>query len=417
MPVDQLRGQNSDDPEAPETVELLLIEDDSQDAFLVEEYLAETSLNARITWVATLHEARPYLASFQGCVLLDLNLPDAHGIELLREVLSEAQHAAVVVFTGLDDEHEGVAAVAAGAQDYLVKGHVDGALLARSLRYSLERRHAEESARQLREAEFHARENLRLERGLLPQLLLAESPLVHRSLYRPGRKRTLLGGDFFDAVHQDGVTHVIVGDVSGHGPDEAALGVSLRIAWRALVVAGVPENQVLHALERVLVSERAQEENYATLCQVSIDDGSEVLRVRLLGHPPPLAVAAVGTSTASAVPSRSDHLRPEDIREVSASPRPPLGIFPGTEIEVEEHPFPSGSMLLMYTDGVIDAYDTSAEARLGVEGLQTLLAERMTAGTPGDRLLKQLVDEAERRNGDSLQDDVAMLLLTHGSRT
>lgn len=404
--VGRVTGGNSKDPEAPQTVELLLIEDDPQDAFLVEEYLAETSLNAQITWVSTLGAARSHLSTFRGCVLLDLNLPDAHGIELLREVLSVADQAAVVVFTGLDDEHEGVAAVAAGAQDYLVKGHVDGALLARSLRYSLERRQAEESARQLREAEFHARENLRLERGLLPQLLLQESPLGHRSLYRPGRKRALVGGDFFDAIHQDGTTHLIIGDVSGHGPDEAALGVSLRIAWRALVVAGVPEANVLHALERVLVSERAKEEHYATLCQVSMDAGSAVLRVRLLGHPPPLAVTPRSQGAGTA--------KDDGIWEVSASPRPPLGIFPGTEISVQEHPFPVGSMLLLYTDGVIEAHDESTGSRLDLAGLRVLLAQGLAAGTVPDQLPARLVDEAERRHGGPLQDDVAMLLVTHG---
>lgn len=159
-----------------ESVDVLLIEDDPGDAFLAEELLADTVLTTRITWVATLNAAREHLKGFRGCVLLDLNLPDAHGLDLLREVLGSAPAAAVVVFTGLDDEHEGIAAVSAGAQDYLVKGQVDGSLLARSLRYSLERRRADENARQLREARLSARENMRLERGLLPQVLLERSP-------------------------------------------------------------------------------------------------------------------------------------------------------------------------------------------------------------------------------------------------
>ena len=58
----------------------------SADKLLVEEFLADTALNAKITWFTTLAEARPHLASFRGCVLLDLNLPDARGMDLLREV-------------------------------------------------------------------------------------------------------------------------------------------------------------------------------------------------------------------------------------------------------------------------------------------------------------------------------------------
>lgn len=262
-------------PSTAEAVDVLLVEDDTQDAFLVEELLADAALDTRITWVSSLAQAREHFAGFRGCVLLDLNLPDARGMELLREVLTTASAAAVVVLTGFNDEHEGIAAVAAGAQDYLVKGQVDGSLLARSLRYSVERQRADENARQLREAELYARENMRLERGLLPQVLLDSSPLSHRSFYRPGRKRALVGGDFYDAVQKGGTTHVLCGDVSGHGPDEAALGVSLRIAWRALVMGGVAEEELLPALEGILISERAQEEMYATLCQVSLDAGSE----------------------------------------------------------------------------------------------------------------------------------------------
>ncbi|WP_078762304.1 PP2C family protein-serine/threonine phosphatase [Marinactinospora thermotolerans] len=378
-----------------ESVDVLLVEDDPQDAFLVEELLADTALSVHITWVATLQEARRHLPGFRGCVLLDLNLPDAGGMDLLREVLTSASSAAVVVLTGLNDEHEGAAAVAAGAQDYLVKGQVDGSLLARSLRYSVERRRSDENARQLREAELYARENMRLERGLLPQVLLERSPLSHRSFYRPGRKRALVGGDFFDAVEKDGTTHVIIGDVSGHGPDEAALGVSLRIAWRALVMGGVPETSLLPALEEILVSERAQEEMYATLCQVSLDTGSESARVRLFGHPPPLLIT-------------------DTVVETKATPRPPLGVFPEPENEVEEFPFPRGATLMLYTDGLVDAHAGEGAERLGVEGLGRTLSTVLNRGVSIVDLPERLVDEVERYNGGPLQDDVAMLLVTHG---
>ncbi|WP_248593847.1 PP2C family protein-serine/threonine phosphatase [Thermobifida alba] len=382
---------------AVESVDILLIEDDPADRLLVEEFLADTALNAKITWVTTLAEARPHLPAFRGCVLLDLNLPDARGMDLLREVLTAAESAAVVVLTGLDDEHEGIAAVAAGAQDYLVKGQVDGSLLARSLRYSVERQRADENARQLREAELHARENMRLERGLLPQLLLDESLLVPRSFYRPGRKRALVGGDFFDAVEREGTTHLIVGDVSGHGPDEAALGVNLRIAWRALVMGGVAEERLLSALEKILVSERAQDEMYATLCQVSIDRGAEEARIRLFGHPPPLVLS----------PDRR-------VIEVDAEPRPPLGMLFDVEATVESFPFPRGATLMLYTDGLVDAYDGNGSDRLGVTGLSRIVEGVLASGTSIAQLPERLVDEAEQHNGGPLQDDVAMLLVTYG---
>ncbi|GHC94713.1 serine/threonine phosphatase [Nocardiopsis terrae] len=379
-----------------ESVDVLLIEDDPGDALLAEELLADTALTTRITWVSTLKAAREHLTDFRGCVLLDLNLPDGHGLDLLREVLGSAPSAAVVVLTGLDDEHEGIAAVAAGAQDYLVKGQVDGSLLARSLRYSLERRRADENARQLREARMRARENMRLERGLLPQVLLGRSPLSHRAYYRPGRKRALVGGDFYDAVEKDGTTHVIIGDVSGHGPDEAALGVSLRIAWRTLVMSGVAEERVLPNLEDLLVSERAQEEMYATLCMASLDTGSDRARVRVLGHPPPMVV--------------TDGVA----EEIQAVPQPPLGVFPVDQEEAAEIVLPKGASMLFYTDGLVDAYDGGPPARLEVAGLRRMVNGALTQGVALNNLPEHLVDEAERSNGGPLQDDVAMLLVNHG---
>ena len=383
--------------EAPvESVDVLLVEDDPGDAFLAEELLADTVLATRITWVSTLQAARDHLKGFRGCVLLDLNLPDAHGLGLLREVLESAPLAAVVVFTGLDDEHEGVAAVSAGAQDYLVKGQVDGSLLGRSIRYSLERRRADENARQLREARIHARENMRLERGLLPQVLLQRSPLSHRAYYRPGRERAVVGGDFYDAVEKNGTTHVIIGDVSGHGPDEAALGVSLRIAWRAFIMAGVAEDAVLPNLEDILVSERAQEEMYATLCMASLDTGSDRVRTRVLGHPPPMIV--------------QDGV----VEEVPATPQPPLGVFPVEQSDTDEVVLPRGASMLFYTDGLVDAYDGGPPARLEVAGLRRMVTGILDQGVSLSRLPEHLVDEAERSNGGPLQDDVAMLLITHG---
>ncbi|WP_299735672.1 response regulator, partial [Pseudonocardia sp. 73-21] len=218
---------------------VLLVEDDPGDAFLVTELLAEVDPELAVTVATTVGSALEQLAGCD-CVLLDLNMPGTAGLASLHAVLRADDHAAVCVLTGLDDEHLGMAAVAAGAQDYLVKGKVDGEVLIRALRYAVERRRAETSMLRLREEELAAAESVRLERGLLPSPLLAGSGVRSRQYYRSGRRRSLLGGDFFDAVlGPDGTVHAIIGDVCGHGPDEAALGALLRVSWRALVLAGV----------------------------------------------------------------------------------------------------------------------------------------------------------------------------------
>ena len=140
---------------------LLLVEDDPGDAFLVGELIAEVDPDLAVTVAGSMPEALPQLAD-SDCVLLDLNLPGYAGLDGLHTLLGADPLAAVCVLTGLDDEHLGTDAVAAGAQDYLVKGKVDGPLLIRAIRYAVERRRAETSLLRLREEQLVAAESSRL---------------------------------------------------------------------------------------------------------------------------------------------------------------------------------------------------------------------------------------------------------------
>ncbi len=378
-------------PAAPTRV--LLVEDDPGDAVLVEEMLADAPTSIELVWARTLREAEQHRASDFSCVLLDLGLPDAQGLSGLDRVLRLAKRSAVVVLTGFADEHRGVQAVAAGAQDYLVKSEVDGRLLSRSIRYAIERRRAEESLRRLYEAEVLAAENARLERGLLPSPLLTDQRITVATRYRPGRRRALLGGDFYDVVQtQDGALHAIIGDICGHGPDEAALGVCLRIAWRSIVLAGIAPDRVLAAVEDLMVSERASEEIFATACMLTIDPDRRSAAVRMAGHPAPLLLRP----TPRSVPDRPTG--------------PALGILPGQPTPAVHVPLPPGWQLMLYTDGLIEGRVDGGGDRLGVPGLAEL-AGRSTLGGAG--LLDALISSAETLNGGPLADDVAIMLLAH----
>ena len=175
------------------------------------------------------------------CVLLDMNLPDANGIDALDRITDATRHCPIVVLTGLTDEHFGISALGAGAQDYLVKGRVEAEMLRRAVLTPSSANAPSSTAVELHASQLRARENARLERGLLPSPLLLDDPGVDIvARYRPSRENALLGGDFYDFVQTaDRTVHVMIGDVAGHGPDEAALGVALRIAWRALTFAGL----------------------------------------------------------------------------------------------------------------------------------------------------------------------------------
>jgi DNA-binding NtrC family response regulator len=75
-------------------------------------------------------------------ILLDLSLPDSHGYETFTRMMAAAPDIPIVVMSGLDDETVAMQAVRAGAQDYLPKGQADGNLLARAIRYAIERKEA-----------------------------------------------------------------------------------------------------------------------------------------------------------------------------------------------------------------------------------------------------------------------------------
>src|SRR5688572_16116898 len=116
---------------------VLLVEDNPGDARLVVELLAEaTGDSFRITHVEQLADARQQVMEYgTGCVLLDLSLPDAARLEALMQLRAAAPDVPIVILSGLQDELLAVRAVQEGAQDYLVKGRVDGGAIGRSIRY------------------------------------------------------------------------------------------------------------------------------------------------------------------------------------------------------------------------------------------------------------------------------------------
>ncbi len=384
---------------AEAAVDVLLVEDDDGDALLVEEFLLDSELAVRLRWVRTLQAALATLEDSPDCVLLDLHLPDGDGLQALRQILAGAPRAAVLVLTGLTDLQVAADAVAAGAQDYLLKGQVDGQALGRAIRYAVQRKQAEQAARALHESQLRAAENTRLERGLLPVPMVADPRVLLVSRYRSGRSGALLGGDFYDAVQRpDGTLAAVVGDVSGHGPDEAALGVALRIAWRTLVLAGVSGQRLLELLEQVLVAERAGPEVFATLCYLTADRAGRTLGLVCAGHPPPLLL--LGGS----------------VDPVPVPPRVPLGVTPGrARWGVHRIDRPESGSVLLYTDGLIDAHADAGPQRLGVEGLTGLVAALLAeqgAGAHPDRLVDAMVTAVQDLDAGRSEDDIAVLHLS-----
>ncbi len=128
-----------------ESIKVLLVEDNMGDARLLYEGMEEALPGQfKMTHVRRLSETLEYLWE-DSCnvVLLDLGLPDSHGLDTLVLVRAQAPDVPIVVLTGFQDEETGDQALIKGAQDYLIKGQVDSKLLARSMRYAIARKAAE----------------------------------------------------------------------------------------------------------------------------------------------------------------------------------------------------------------------------------------------------------------------------------
>jgi signal transduction histidine kinase len=134
-------------------IQALLVEDNPADARLIREMLrdaGESASSIRVSVVDRLASGLEHLRE-QGAdlVLLDLSLPDSSGLATFDTLHAAAPSTPVVVLSGLADERVAVTAVHHGAQDYLVKGQVDGGAILRSMRYAIERQRLEDARAEL----------------------------------------------------------------------------------------------------------------------------------------------------------------------------------------------------------------------------------------------------------------------------
>lgn len=142
-----------------DAVELLLVEDNPGDARLIEEMLVEAdgtpTVDAETVWKANLIHVTDLETAIEtvddqtvDLVLLDLDLPDANGMETLERMLDPIDVTPVIVLTGRPEEELGIEAVRHGAQDYLVKGDVRADAFVRAIQYAIERTKTQQELQQ-----------------------------------------------------------------------------------------------------------------------------------------------------------------------------------------------------------------------------------------------------------------------------
>jgi diguanylate cyclase (GGDEF)-like protein len=272
-----------------EAVRVLLVEDNPGDRRLVEEMLRDGRDETVLTPVGRLADAEPEVArGLADLVLLDLSLPDAEGLDGLRRLRAVAPEVPVVVLSGLADERVALAAVQAGAQDYLMKDEVDGATLGRAIRHALERQRAER-----RLARLALRDALT---GLPNRVLFADrlEQALARHARRTARGEAADGHVVVMFVDLDGFK--AVNDRLGHGAgDELLMQVARRLRSE---LRGSDTVARLGGDEFTVLCEGVPDE--AAAMTLAVRMGAAVAEPMMLADGPAAVSAAVGVAIAGA---------------------------------------------------------------------------------------------------------------------
>src|ERR1700728_3049256 len=122
-------------------LQVLLVEDNAGDVRLLREMFSKERPDSfELTNLLRMSDAEIHLAKGGvDIVLLDMGLPDEHGLDTVRRSIAAAPGVPVIVLTGLEDEALAAEAMKAGAQDYLIKGQIENRALPRALRHAIER--------------------------------------------------------------------------------------------------------------------------------------------------------------------------------------------------------------------------------------------------------------------------------------
>ena len=271
-------------------IRVLLVEDNPGDARLVEILLSEADSFGRfeITPAERLDEALELLdGPAFDVILLDLSLPDSSGLETVEVVRTRVPLTPVVVLTGQDDEETALRALQSGAEDYLVKGRGDSELMARSIRYAIERKKAEENLAHLKQYDPLT--------GLANRALFQDR--LQQALARADRDDETVALMLLDLDHFKAVN-----DVLGHaGGDELLREVASRIEGRvgeSATVARLGGDEFA-----IILEDMSDAQDAAPVAQDILDALSESLV--LDGHEIPVT-ASIGIAVRP--PSEGDRL-------------------------------------------------------------------------------------------------------------
>ncbi|MFF2379927.1 SpoIIE family protein phosphatase [Streptomyces sp. NPDC058108] len=202
-----------------------------------------------------------------------------------------------------------------------------------------------------------------LQRSLLPQVLPSMPACTAAARYLPAGQGMDVGGDWYDVIPlSGGQVALVVGDVMGHGLPEAATMGRLRTAVHTLADLELPPDEIMSRLNDIVGG--MGEGSYVTCLYALYDSTTQICSIARAGHPPPALVHPDGT-----------------VRFPELSTDPPLGAAE-PPFETVEVPVPEGSLLVLYTDGLVES--AKREIDEGMAELAELLRTVHRKGTDTD---------------------------------
>jgi serine phosphatase RsbU (regulator of sigma subunit) len=393
-------------------IQVLLVEDNPGDARLLQLSLAEaTSAQFELTHVERLADALQRLSTQTfDVVLLDLSLPDSRQIDTFRRTRAHAPQLPIIVLTGLDDETLAVETVHEGAQDYLVKGHVDSHLLVRAIRYAIERKRAQEQLARYADELRQKNEQLEADLQLASEIQLAFLPQQYPALPRgvdPQRSALrffhaykptgAIGGDFFDVLAlSDTQAGLFICDVMGHGVRAALVTAILHaLVQEQAALAGQP-GRFLAEINRGLRAALARTRTplFASAFHLVADVATGRMRYAGAGHPSPLHVRRAAGVV-------------EPLQFGGDRAGPALGLFEDAEFPENESELAGHDLVMLYTDGIYEVADANG-VEFGKERVLAATLQRISL--PTEKLFEELLIEAQQFSADGgFADDVCLV--------
>jgi len=395
-------------------IKALLIEDNPGDSRLIQLMLEEAGEGMFELESVDRLEAGSCRVSEGGysIVLLDLTLPDSQGLETFSRLHARAPAIPIIVLSGLSDTTLAVQAVHEGAQDFLVKGQVDGQLLVRAMRYAIERKRMTEQlgryAEELRsknaqlEADFNmARE---IQEIFLPQqyptfppwVSPADSALKFSHRYLPA---AAVGGDFFDIFAITGTTAgVFICDVMGHGMRAALVTAIMRGLVEELMPLAADAGKFLTEINRSLhtILRRTREPFLATAFYLVADVAAGEARFASAGHPSPFRV-------------RREARTLELLKSIDPRHGPALGLFERPSYPTCRCPLWEEDLLVLFTDGLYEV-DNPQREEYGQERLMASVQKHLQSPT-GQLLDCVIEDVQEFAKAHEFEDDVCVVAM------